>query len=91
MGLRSVTPEEMWSGRRPCVAHMHVFGSLTYAMVPNNKRDTLDEKGIKCVFLEYCEGMKVYRLMCLKTQKKNHKNKDDVFIEDSGSVRNDWR
>lgn len=31
--VRFITPEEMWSGRRPCGAHMHVFGSLAYTMV----------------------------------------------------------
>ena len=28
--LRFDTLEEMWSGQRPCVAHIHVFGSLVY-------------------------------------------------------------
>ena len=61
--LRFITPKEMWSGRRPCVTHMRVFGSIPYAMVPDEMRDKLNAKGIKCVFLGYCKGMKAYTLI----------------------------
>src|ERR1700737_5615283 len=60
--LTSVTPEEMWSGRRPCVAHMRVFGSLAYAMVPEEKSGKFNVKKTKCMFLGYCDGMEAYRL-----------------------------
>ena len=67
--LHSVSPEEIWSGRRPSVAHMCVFENLAYAMILNEKKGKLDAKEIKCMFLGYCEGTKAYRLMCLKTKK----------------------
>lgn len=51
-------------------------------MVSNEKRGKLNAKDIKYLFLAYCEGTKVYRLMCLKTN-KNMNNKDIAFIEDS--------
>ena len=57
---------------------MSVFGSIAYAMVLDEKKDKLDVKRIKCVFLIYFEGMKVYRLMCLEA-KKCIKNKDVVW------------
>jgi hypothetical protein len=41
---------------------MHVFGSIAYAMVSNKKRCEFNAKGIKHVFLGYCEDMKAYRL-----------------------------
>ena len=31
--LCSATPKGMWSGRRPCIVHMRIFGSLAYAIV----------------------------------------------------------
>ena len=40
------------------------------------------------MFLGYCEGTKVYRLMCLET-KKIIKNNDVMFIEGSGSIEKD--
>jgi len=85
--LPSITPEEAWSGRKPCILHMHVFGCIAYAMVPDEKRCKLDAKGTKCLFLGYCESTKAYRLMCV--QSKIIKCRDVEFMEDSTSVGND--
>ena len=63
--LDSITPEEAWNGRRPCIVHMCVFGCVTYAMVPDERRGKLDTKDTKYLFLDYCEGTKNYQLMCL--------------------------
>jgi len=38
--LPSITPEEAWSGRKPCISHMCVFRCIAYAMVPDKKRVT---------------------------------------------------
>ncbi len=67
---------------------MRVFGCIAYAMVPNEKRGKLDEKGTKCLFLGYCEGTKAYRLMCVQS-KKIIKCRDVEFMEDSTNVGND--
>jgi transposase InsO family protein len=83
--LVSITPQEAWSGRKPCIAHMRVFGCIAYAMVPDAKRGKLDAKGTKCLFLGYCEGTKAYRLMCVETR-KIIKSRDVVFVEDNTSI-----
>ena len=57
-------------------------------MVLDEKRDKLDAKGIKCMFLKYCKGTNTYRLMCLEA-KKIIKSRDVVFMKDSGSIKND--
>ena len=62
---------------------MCFFGDIIYVMLPDERRGKFDAKGIKYVFLEYCEGMKVYRPMCLETKR------DIMFMKDSGSIRND--
>src|SRR5579875_408018 len=80
--LKSMTPEEPWSRKRPSITHMCVFGCIAYAKVPDAKRTKLDTKGTKCLFLGYCEGTKAYRLMCLET-KKIIKCRDVVFAEDA--------
>ena len=79
--LVDITPEEAWSGKRPCISHMRVFSCIAYAKVPDEKRSKLDAKGIKCLFVGYCEGTKAYRLMCLQSQ-KIIKSPDVVFFED---------
>jgi hypothetical protein len=65
----------------PHVLHMRVFGCVAYAKVPDQRRKKLDAKGVKCLFLGYCEGTKAYRLICLET-KKIIKSLDVVFFED---------
>src|SRR5450631_1333284 len=79
--VEGMTPEEAWSGRMPHVSHMRVFGCVAYAKVPDQRRTKLDAKGVKCLFLGYCEGTKAYRLICLET-KKIIKSPDVVFFED---------
>jgi transposase InsO family protein len=41
--LPSITPKEAWSGRKPCISHMRVFGCIAYAMVPDEKRGKLQD------------------------------------------------
>ena len=67
--------------RRLCISHMHLFGCIAYAKVPDERRTKLDAKGIKCLFVGYCEGTKAYRLICLESQ-KIIKSLNVVFFED---------
>ena len=54
-------PIELWSGRKPSLEHLRVFGCAAYA---HNKEGKLDPRSLKCVFLGYQqqEGTKGYRL-----------------------------
>lgn len=76
--LHSVTPKEMWSGRRPCVAHMCVFGSITCAMVPNDKRGKFDMKESNTYFLDIT---KVWRRVYVDVfgNKVNHTKIEMLF------------
>lgn len=80
--------EEGWSRRRPYIPHMRVFSCVAYARVLDEKRNKLDVKSTKCLFLEYCEGTKAYRLMCLQI-KKIINNKDVAFMKDGMRFGND--
>lgn len=79
--VQNMTPEEAWSGKKPHVSHLRVFGCIAYAKVPDEKRSKLDAKATKCLMLGYCEGTKAYRLICLDT-KKIIKSPDVTFFED---------
>jgi hypothetical protein len=37
-----MTPEEAFTGRKPDVEHIRIFGCLTYSHVPSEKRTKLD-------------------------------------------------
>lgn len=60
--LRSMTPLEAWSGWKPKVTHLKVFGSIAYVHVPSQKRQKLDDNSTKCIFVGYSIETKGYRL-----------------------------
>jgi hypothetical protein len=83
--LDSKTPQEAWSGRKPDVSDLRVFGCKAFAHVPDEKRTKLESKSMPCVFLGYYEGTKAYCLMCLKIN-RIIKSRDVVFIEGSKEI-----
>ncbi|WJX18783.1 hypothetical protein P8452_08547 [Trifolium repens] len=60
--LNGVTPEEIWSGNKPNVSHMRVFGSLAYRHVPDQLRKKLDDKSTMMILVGYhpTGGYKLY-------------------------------
>ncbi|KAG6493392.1 hypothetical protein ZIOFF_048375 [Zingiber officinale] len=60
------TPFEAWSGRRPSVNHLKVFGSICYSQIPKQKRSKLDESSERCIFVGYSTMSKGYRLFNLQ-------------------------
>jgi hypothetical protein len=56
------TPEELWTGRTPDVAHLRVWGCLAYGLDPATKRK-LDLPGARYIFVGYTESLHQYYLM----------------------------
>ncbi|CAL8993723.1 unnamed protein product [Prunus brigantina] len=67
--LDNTTPFEKFSGRKPGVKHLRIFGSLCYIHIPSQKRHKLEETGINGVFLGYGICEKEYRVFNLETKK----------------------
>ncbi|KAI5337864.1 hypothetical protein L3X38_017135 [Prunus dulcis] len=67
--LDNTTPFEKFSGRKPSVKHLRIFGSLCYINIPSQKRHKLEETGMKGVFLGYGICEKGYRVFNLETKK----------------------
>ncbi|KRX22718.1 Retrovirus-related Pol polyprotein from transposon TNT 1-94 [Trichinella nelsoni] len=59
--LRKMTPEEAWSGRKPNLAHLKVFGCLAMIHVPSGQQKKWDPKSEERIFVGYCETSKGYR------------------------------
>ncbi|KAF8378940.1 hypothetical protein HHK36_028365 [Tetracentron sinense] len=62
--MRSVwnmTPQEAWSGRKPSVGHLRVFGCIAYAHVPKQRRTKLDDRS-EHVLIGYDSRTKAYKL-----------------------------
>lgn len=60
--VKYMTPQEAWSGHKPSVGHLKIFGCLAYAQIPESKRKKLDDRSQKCIFVGYSEESKAYKL-----------------------------
>ena len=60
--VSGMTPQEAWTGEKPSVDHLRVFGCQSYAYIPKDERKKLDSKSKKCVLLGYGSTSKGYGL-----------------------------
>jgi len=56
-----MTLEKKFTGKKPDVSHLRVFGYIAYVHVPDEKRSKLDPKAKKCIFIGYSLEQKGYR------------------------------
>ncbi|KAH9671981.1 hypothetical protein KPL70_017541 [Citrus sinensis] len=56
------TPQEAWSGRKPGITHLRVFGSIAHVHVPDESRAKLDDKSEQFIFIGYDNNSKGYKL-----------------------------
>jgi hypothetical protein len=56
------TPYEMWTGRKPNVSHLRIFGSPVMVHIPKEKRRKWDKKAGKMYLVGYSDNIKGYRL-----------------------------
>jgi hypothetical protein len=57
-----MTPQEAWSGEKPTVSLLKVFGCVTYAQILEAKRKKLDDHRKKCIFIGYNDTSKAYKV-----------------------------
>ncbi|KAL0355685.1 UNVERIFIED_CONTAM: Copia protein [Sesamum radiatum] len=81
--LEKITPQEAWSGWKPSVKHLRVFGSICYVHVPEQQRTKLDDRSKKMVFLGYDESSKGYK--CFDPIAKKVVISRDVEFEEDAS------
>jgi transposase InsO family protein len=60
--LGKLIPEEIYTGSRPNVSHLLIFGSVFYCHVPSKKRTKLDPTGEKGILVGYNEISKAYHI-----------------------------
>jgi hypothetical protein len=74
------TPHEVWTGKKPSLEHLRVFGYDAYVHVPKKNRINMDKKDEKCIFIGYKDGVKGYKLWNPETKKTVY-SQDVVFRE----------
>lgn len=62
LSLESVTPEEAWSGIKPTLQHLKIFGSKAMIHVPKQERRKFGQKATEGIFVGYVEKSKGYRV-----------------------------
>jgi hypothetical protein len=60
--LKEKTHEEVYSGIKPEVGHLRIFGCPVYIHVPKEKRTNMEPSGKKGVFVGYSENSKDYMI-----------------------------
>eukprot|EP00253_Pinus_taeda_P025809 PITA_25809 len=81
--VKGKTPEEVWSGCKPKISHLKVFGSIAYVWILAAKRSKLDSKSQKLMMTGYSDHHKAYRLIDIDTGRLSFSG-DVVFDEDKG-------
>lgn len=88
--LKDITPEEAWSGKKPNLNNLRVFGCKAMAHVPKQKRKKWDSKSVECIFVGYCVNTKGYRMFD-PTSKKCWTARDVTFLENKNVVEIDTK
>ncbi|KAJ8709420.1 hypothetical protein PYW07_009246 [Mythimna separata] len=89
--LKNATPEELWTGSKVDLSHLRVFGSVAYALTPEQHRTKLDPKSKPYIMLGYCEHTKGYRLGDLVDGTKLIKARSVQFIETVKGIKGSCR
>ena len=80
--LDNITPFEAYSGRKPSIAYMRIFGALCYVHVSKGLRHKFESKSVKGIFVGYATYEKGYRVFHPVT-KKLILSRDIVFDEET--------
>jgi hypothetical protein len=78
--LKDMTPEESFSGKKPNVENLRIFGCPVYSHIPKDKRNKLEPSGKKGIFVGYSDSSKAYRIYILE-QHKIKVSRDVTFNE----------
>jgi hypothetical protein len=76
----STMPEEIFTGNKPSIANLRIFGCKAYAHIPKEKRCKLDVKTLECIYIGYADNRKAYRLYH-KPSRRVFESRDVTFDE----------
>ena len=83
--LKDSTPFEMWTGRKPHIDHLKVFGCVAHMKIVKGHLKKLEDRSIRLVHLGIEKGSKAYRLLDPNSGKV-YVNRDVVFEEERNWV-----
>jgi hypothetical protein len=80
--LKEKTLEEVFSGIKPEVGNLKIFGCHVYIHVPKEKRTNMEPSGKKGVFVGYNERSEAY-MIYVPGQRKIEVGRDVTFHEEA--------
>ena len=80
------TPYELWTGKKPSIRHLHVWGCLAEARPYRPNERKLDSRTVSCYFVGYPERSKGYKFYD-PSSRSFFEMSNAKFIEDSGSTQ----
>jgi hypothetical protein len=78
--LKDMTLEEAFSGKKPNVENLRIFGCPVYSHIPKDKRNKLEPSGKIGIFVGYSDSSKAYRIY-IPEQHKIEVSRDVMFNE----------
>src|SRR5216684_1026846 len=78
--LTDMTPEEAWSGNKPDISHLRIFGCHAFMHVLKEHRHKLASRSMECTFLGYAHNYSAYHLVHRHSQ-CIFESRDVVFDE----------
>ena len=83
------SPYQVWTGRKPVLTNLKVFGCHAFVTVPKEKRSKFDARSVRCRFLGFSEHEKAYRFEEVDSNRVLV-SRDAKFMEDTfdGEGRN---
>jgi hypothetical protein len=78
--LKNMKLKEAFSGNKPNVENLRIFGCPVYSHIPKDKRNKLEPSGKKGIFMGYSDSSKDYTIY-IPEQHKIEVNKDVTFNE----------
>jgi hypothetical protein len=76
------TPYEMWTGRKPTLNYLHVWGCPAEAKLFNPSIRKLDPKTVSCHFIGYPDKLKGFCFYCPDRYIKIMETRHAIFLED---------
>jgi len=80
--LKKKSPFEKMHGEKPKLMALRVFGCICFAQVPDEKRNKLDARAVKCLFLGYSTTSKAFIVQQLDN-KRVYTSRDVKFFENT--------
>jgi transposase InsO family protein len=77
------TPEELFTGKKPSISHLKVFGSPVFVHTTKPSRSKLDPRSEKCILLSFDTEAKAYR--CYRPSTKRVLVSRDVTVDETSS------